>query len=363
VALVHGRGHDGYRKGSEPMVNLRATFELARDEGTIDAATCDRLIALAKALYFPDRNFPRIFRDAAAAGIPAATLDVVRDFVARRYVDLKRDDALELLRTLRDLPEHVGSAPAVAGPRFEFQRTALFDGLYDRDRKVRHDDFDVPLVSIASWTALHHPAWSDLNSSALNRGLVGLLAELLEVRATPEDVAREEERFRRSRRLTDDAALERWQRTHDLDPREFSELMTQLAVCRRLQRWLVSSRVIERTTRLVLDELRLRGDYEQAACAAAEQERILGEQHPDFEQSGFRDLPMQQLVLDHVRATGCDMQVHYQEWAEEAGFQILMDLRVELLRARLAREFSGRMAESLAAMMGESDGAAEQEAT
>lgn len=347
VALVHGLADGGYRKGSEPMVNLRATFQRARDEAVIDASTCDRLIAVAKALFFPDRTFSRIFQDAGAAGVPAATLEAVRDFARRCYVDVKRDDAVELLQTLRDLPP----STVAQRPSFEFQRTLLFESLYHRDRKVRHDGFDVPLVSIASWTSLHLPEWSEINFNALNRGLVGLLGKLLDVRPTAEDVDREEQRFRSSRGLSDQPALEEWQRNHDLDAAAFTELLTELAVCRRLQRWLISNRVIERTTRLVLDELRLRGDYEAAASAAAEQERILEEQHPDFKESGFRDLSIQDLLADHLRSTRCDMHVPYKEWAEEAGFHMTMDLRVELLRARLAREYARSVAEALAELL------------
>ncbi len=141
-------------------------------------------------------------RTPAAAGVPAATLEAVRDFAQRHYVDLKRQDALELLRAIRDLPL---PAPAER-PTFEFQRTALFEGLYNRDRKVRHDDFDVPLVSHRELgRRCTCPSSSDLNFHALNRGLVGLLGELLEVRPTADDVDREEQqRFRSSRRLADE---------------------------------------------------------------------------------------------------------------------------------------------------------------
>jgi hypothetical protein len=60
---------------------------------------------------------------------------------------------------------------------------------------------------------------------------------------------------------------------------------------------------------------------------------------------------LQQLVIDHLRSTSCDMPVHYKPWAEEAGFHMLIDLRVELLRARLAREHAGQVADSLASII------------
>lgn len=347
VALVYSLEDAGYRKFSEPMVNLRATFQKARDEGVIDAAVCERLVGVAKSLFFPERTFPRIFADAAAAGIGARDLGLVRDFAQRHYVDLKRQDALALLRAICEAP-----APAEkARPTFEFQRSALFEALYNRDRRVRHDGFDVPLVSIGTWAALHMPEFNDLNAHALNRALVGVLADMLEIRATDDEVEQEAQRFRTSRQLTEDSAFEEWLARNDFERAEFGELATQLAVSRRLHRWLIGSRAIERTTRLVLDELRLRGDYEDAASAAAYQERILDEHHPDFKEAGFRDLSLEQLVIDHLRATSCRMHVHYKRWAEEAGFHALVDLRVELLRARLAREHTRKIADELVSIM------------
>lgn len=347
VALAHGLGDAGYRKFSEPMVNVRATFQKARDEGVIDAAVCERLVAIAKSLFFAERTFLRILSDAAAAGIDDGDIERIGRFVQTDYVDLKREDALELLRTIRQLPTPLEKKP----PEFEFQRSALFEALYNRDRRVRRDGFDVPLASIANWAALHRADFDEINCHALNRALVGLLANILEVRPTANEVEEEVQRFRASRRLTADGAFEDWLVRNDLEPDEFSELATQLAICRRLHRWLIGSRAIERTTRLVLDELRLRGEYEEAASAAAEQERIVEEHHPDFKESGFRDLSLQQLVIEHLRATDCQIHVHFKRWAEEVGFHSLVDVRVELLRAHLAREYTRQLVEALASAM------------
>ncbi len=344
VALAHGIGDAGYRSFSEPMVNLRATFAQAREQALVTSDVHDRLVATAKALFFPERTFPRIFRDAVAAGVPQATVDSLAEFIKNGgYVDLKRADALLLLRTIRALPPD-GERPQ---PSFEFNRSRLFEALYNRDRRVRHEGFEVPLASIANWSALHLPQFNELNAQALNRALVMLLADVLEVKVTDAEVDAEIERFRRARRLLEDEALEAWRLRNDLEPGEFRELMTQLAVCRRLHRWLIASRSMERTTRLVLDELRLRGQYESAAAAAAQQEHIVEEQHPDFRESGFRDLSLQHLIVDHLRATPWRPDVHYRIWSEEAGFHTLNDLHVELLRARLARHYSEGMASQL----------------
>ena len=95
---------------------------------------------------------------------------------------------------------------------------------------------------------------------------------------------------------------------------------------------------MERTTKLVLDELRLTGQYEEMAKAAAAHEAVLAEHFHFFKETSFDDLPTEQLVIDHLRSTPCRMDTAYQLWAEEAGFHGVTSLRVALLRSRLARQ-------------------------
>jgi hypothetical protein len=344
VALSHGLGDAGYRNFSEPMVNLRATFHAAAEHGLIDAATRDTLVEIAKQLFFPERVFARIFEEARARGLAPATIEALRAFVRDHYVDLKRQDALLLLQTLRDLTPEA----ARFEPNFKLTRSHLFETLYHRDRRVLHDDFEVPLAVIANYAALHLAEFNELNAAALNRSLVQVLADVFEVTASEQDIDDEARRFRLTRRLMKDEDLAAWCARNDLLPEEFRTLMGELAVCRQMQRWLINSRFGERTTRIVLDELRLTGHYEQVAREAAAQERIIEEHHQDFKETSFAGLDTNQLVIDHLRATDCKMPVHARLWSDEAGFHTPTDLRVELLRARLVRELRARMARSLA---------------
>jgi hypothetical protein len=346
VALAHGLPESNYRGLSEPLVNVRCTLQRARDEGTIDARTCDRLIAIGKALFFPERTFPRIFADAEAEGVAAETVERLRTFVRTRYVDVKRQDAVELLETIRDLPSPV-PPPEV---HFDFTGSHLFETLYNRDRRVTHGGLEAPLAAIANYAALHLPDFNATNFNALNRALVVMLAEILGVRASAADHDNEKKRFQTGRGLSD-AALAQWIDDHDLTLDEFRRLIGELAVCRRLQRWLVTRRFFENTVRLVLDELRIDGRYEDVARQAAEQEALLEQEHPRFTDTTFNELEIETLVKDHLRATPCRMNTNYHIWAHEAGFHTIEDLRVELLRARLAREYRAEVVEHLVASL------------
>ena len=347
VALAHGLEETGYCNLSDPMVNLRFTFRHACQSGVIDQGTCDQLTAIAKGLFFPERSLTLVYELAARAGVPPQVVARCREFTAAHYVNIKRLDAKALLETLRDLPRPI----AKQAPRFTLSRTTFFRALYERDRTVRHDGVDVPLSSIAAYAALHHPDFNRLNTDALNRALVGVLTQVLEIRVSDTDIDDEVIRFRRSHDLATPDQLAEWQSRVDLTAEEFREMMAEAARARRLQRWLVTRRMAEGTVKLVLDELRCRGEYEEMAREAANQERIVATYHPHFAHTSFGDLPLQDLVRDHVRATPCRMDTVFYRWAEEAGFARNEELQVELLRARLAREVLNDIAREAASAL------------
>jgi len=293
------------------------------------------LIDVAKRMYFPDRSYPAIWRAAAASGIGEEVVAGLRAFVARSPVDLKRDDAVELLETIRDVAR-AGGAPPVPAKPFVLARST-FDALYHRDRMVHHLDTDVPLESIGYHVALHDEEFDDLNFRALNRSLVQVLARVLNVRPDEQEIEAEVGRFRTRRRLDTDDQLADWLRDNDLEVGEFRVLMTEVATCRRLHKWFILARWMERTTQVVLDELRLADRYVNWAERAAVQESLLaGDSDSLWIEGGFP--PLAALVDEHADWTGVLPPVPLEQWAEEAGFHGLGNLRIELARAGRARE-------------------------
>lgn len=92
VALVYER--DTYRKLSEPLVNLRASLQMAADHGVIDEQEKNDLTLRMKSFYFPDRSHRALH----------AMCPRLRDYFASTPPpDLKREDALELLHTIRQM--------------------------------------------------------------------------------------------------------------------------------------------------------------------------------------------------------------------------------------------------------------------
>ncbi len=334
VAVAHASAADDYRPLSLAMVNLRASLSLARAMHVVSDADEQLFIATAKSLYFADRTLAAIFARAAAQGLPTASARRLGAFLDQRYVDLKRRDAEHLLRLIRDLPP-----AARLPPTFVFERSLSFETLYDNDRRVRHADGDVPLSEVATRAALHLEDFDAINAAALNRALVQILADHLDVMPTEADIDAEVARLRSGRGLATDAALEEWLRSNGLSRETFAALMRELATCRRLHRWLIERDRGAHHARWILDELRLRGAYPGTVEAAAQQASLLAAWNLETGQEMLPDdVDLAALAADHRRATGWRLDVPLDVWAEEAGFETAQDLALALARAAGARE-------------------------
>lgn len=333
VVTVHGPEDTGYCRLSEPMVNVRATLCRAKDEGIIDKSVCEQLTAIAKSIYFPERTFPAIFRKAATAGVSPRELDVMATFVKINYVDLKRQDAILLLETLRDLPELLPQTKS----NFSLIRNQFFSNLYHRDRRVLRNDTRIPLGDIAGYAALNLPDFDEVNLHASNRALVQILAEILGIEVSQEAVEKEIRRFRNQHNIFDETGFISWLTENDLTLEEFNQLMLGMARCRYLQSWLLTRKGNERNTKILLDELRLQNRYQDCVDLVAERERIVREYYPNLIEEHVDELPISQLMIEHLRSTGCHVRLR-DDWEKEAGFLDFELLKLELLRSHLARK-------------------------
>jgi hypothetical protein len=333
VALLHGGEVDGYRKLSEPMVNIRATFAAAEDVGLLEPSDGTALVAIAKELYFAERTFPRIFEEARVRGVNCLAIETMARYVVTDYVDLKAQDAALLLHAIQDL----GDSPE---PFRASHKTAVNIGLatmYNRDRVVPVGSDLVSLGSIAEQVALSDPEFHDLNFNAMNRALGCVLARILRVEPAGAEVEAEGRRFRQRHDLEETGDFEAWLSDNHLSTPEFEALMNETAMCRALHRWLIYMRFAERTTKILLDHLRGEDRYRPWAERAAAAHRLVDDTDP-FQTGGAIDLDIRSLIDEHEHCAGVRFDADPAQWAEEAGFNSEFDLKVSLVRANLARE-------------------------
>jgi hypothetical protein len=102
VAVAWEEGPDGYRAVSEAMVSIRATLEAANRAEIIADATRDALIAAGTAQFYRDRTWPALLDAGKAAGADPAELTALRQWLPSGRVDQQADDAIAMLRQIRD---------------------------------------------------------------------------------------------------------------------------------------------------------------------------------------------------------------------------------------------------------------------
>jgi hypothetical protein len=238
-----------------------------------------------------------------------------------------------LLETIRDIPENQEPPPVE-------HRTAVNPGLetmYNRERQVEVGDCLVPLAGIADYVALHNLEFHTLNFNALNRTLAVLLARLLHVEVSSSEIEQESQRFRQRNGLEDGDTFTEWLAHNNVALGEFDVLMKEAAMCRSLHRWLIYARFAERTTRLVLDQLRWENHYQEWAARAANQQLLL-DSPSTRSLSETLDASTAWLVESHQEWTGVQFDTDPLEWAEEAGFHNKAALKLGLARASVARQ-------------------------
>ena len=101
VAVIHGPAETGYRALSVAMVDIRRTLARAEAEGVVSPATRATLEQLAKRLFYPERSYMWILKQAAHQESPAAELQALSDWLPHGQVEQKRQDALAMLRRMR----------------------------------------------------------------------------------------------------------------------------------------------------------------------------------------------------------------------------------------------------------------------
>ena len=97
VAVLHGPEELGYPPLTEPMVNMRATFDEAARIGVLTPELAAQLIATAKSLFYKERTYDAVLQRAAASGLSAAALRDLATWLPSNRIDQKRCDAATLL--------------------------------------------------------------------------------------------------------------------------------------------------------------------------------------------------------------------------------------------------------------------------
>jgi hypothetical protein len=85
---------------SEPLINVRDNLREAEEKGFVSEEEGEKILNSALSIYFPQRTYERIIE---AADIDEATRNRFRDFLQKSKRDLKREDALQALKRIKEI--------------------------------------------------------------------------------------------------------------------------------------------------------------------------------------------------------------------------------------------------------------------
>jgi hypothetical protein len=97
---------DTFEPISVPLVNMRETLKAAMASGIIDEEEHDDLLKLAINTYYPDRSYLGLTKEGAKTGlIPEEKRKILLEFCINSEIDVKRQDAVLVLETVKKLIE------------------------------------------------------------------------------------------------------------------------------------------------------------------------------------------------------------------------------------------------------------------
>src|SRR5438045_9058709 len=116
------------------MVNIKQTLRKAERLGIISTELRVSLEKIGKELFYPDRNYSTVLRQALEDGSSQAELTRLQQWLPNHRVNQKRDDDLLMLRVTSRRLEHGLRRKTVS---YSFEQTVLLDTAQHQDGELR----------------------------------------------------------------------------------------------------------------------------------------------------------------------------------------------------------------------------------
>ena len=359
VALVHENIDGDWKGHSEPMVNLRATIKAACNDHLLSARCSDILLDIAKSLWFPERTIDNILKCAEQRGLSGEELTSIRDVLVNHYLDVKRLDAIELLATMKSLydkisldnllplsmPTNMTSSDSQKDP-LTVVHSLMFDAMSERDRRLERNGISISQEEIVRYVALSHKNYTDLRSRVLDRLLAIRLADIYDIKISEDDIYTERKRLCARLMIRTDNDLNVWLRKNDLTEDAFQDLIMEEARLRKVRDWAYMFLSKRQATVLLLNELKVSGEYVKYADDAA----ILSKSFPlrsAIDPASTDTSYHDKIIIDQLRSGQWRPDTNVVQYAAEAGFQDVWDLLDELDRHYQLRQRQKKLINAL----------------
>jgi hypothetical protein len=333
VALEHGPAEFGFRPLSEPLVNIRQTLQRAAEAHVIQMQTRENLVEIARSLFYPKRAYAALLAIGAERGLPASEVNALRDWLTLNKVNQKRDDAIQMLRKMRDC---LGTERSVGAVNFVFERTALWEELA-RGAGILNPHGEkgaetLALDILVEELQLVPDAWHRHRTAAMTRLLLIEEAQRHGVHVDEDSLVEAVLEFRRKLGLLEPHQLERWVDDNQLDKSGFVRLIER----ETLRRW--SETLLQTETLASLpDELRIADAYRSLYRRAIDKRDVLvrlGLEAPSLADAGIEETDLWRWYFKEHHASEYIHEKIAEVWPQ-LGFADLHTFRQAVLREYL----------------------------
>ncbi len=115
--------------------------------------------------------------------------------------------------------------------------------------------------------------------------------------------------------------------------------MKERAKTRKLQKSLCVGQIPWKQVKYLLNELKLDNKYEEWIEKAVNAKQMINEKCPHYLETHQEELYNEELVEAHLKESSWNPDLPYREWALESGFQDIAELKAEMLKAQITRNY------------------------
>jgi AraC-like DNA-binding protein len=335
VAVIHGPRETGFLAASEAMVNIRRTLDNAQSDEIVSTPTRDVLENIAKSLLYPRRTYEELVSRGAADGLPANELSALSTWLEHGRVDLKRQDALEMLGDMRDL---LAEDPAPKQVEYAFEHTTLWEAATATIDATGGEPAVDGDRSMQDWLLdelrLDGHAYDDLIQASLLRLLARREAERRLVEVEHDELKQRATDFRLEHGLHFGRDLEQWLAERDLDRQTFEKLLENEVLLKK-----ICDDVRGGIERYVIDQLRLNGGYARLAARARAKRRSLLAAEADVQGDADTIEALRALAWYFRERIGTELPDDVDAYAARLGFE-----SAAAFRRAVVREFRFQLA-------------------
>jgi hypothetical protein len=317
VAVVHLDAEHGYRATSDAMVEVRATLEAAVAQGVVRRESAEVIVQQVKSTFYPKRLL------LGALDRHDEEHDRLRSWLPDGRVQRKRDDALAMLRTIRE-ELAAGLEPFRAGwtlqhtrPWEEARRFVELAAAGD-NAAVTAEAADAELEAVLDELRLDPDRYMQLLDRSLATALARQAASVAGVARSPWAQQGALDGERRKQGLLEPEDLRAWLQARDLDEADLPDVARRLAVLQwahKAHRDAVSGEVAL--------TLRAADGYADLAARAARKREVLA----SLPTSSAGDVDDVAVIAWYFRdRLGSDVPVALDAWASAHGWRRVSDL-------------------------------------